>query len=372
MKVETKENVSIWQLFILIILFNMGSSLIKNLAIDAENNGWIAFLIACLVGFCLLFVYFQLLRLFPKKNLFGIIEICLGKWISPILCIVYISYFIFMASYALRDFGELLVATIFEQTPIEFVHLTMILTITYILTLGIEVLGRSAEIFFPYFVIFFALLGIGIVLSGEIEIQNIFPILGDGVKPIIKAVFPNLIYFPFSEILAFMMIFPFVSNFPKGLKAGIGAYFLSGVILAYASFLQIVTLGILKQRSNFPLLSAAREISLLNFIERIDLLIVFIMMLGIIVKVSIFFYAGLKGLEHVFKNPYRNFVLPFGMIITFFSLMIGENYSSYTIKGKAVLPLFVQTPIYVIFPLLLLIIAFVKRKWKGANEYESF
>lgn len=367
MKVETKENVSLWQLFILILLFNMGSSLIKNLAVNAENNGWIALLFACLIGACVLLVYFQLLRWFPKRNLFGIIELCLGKWISPLLCVVYISYFIFIASYALRDFGELLVSTIFEQTPIEFIHISMILVITYILTLGIEVLGRSAEIFFPYFVLFFAFLGVGIVLSGEIETQNIFPILGEGVKPVLKAVFPNLIYFPFSEILTFMMVFPIVSNFRKGLKVGMGAYLLSGIILAYSSLLQIATLGVLKQRSNFPLLSAAREISLLNFIERIDLLIVFIMMLGIIVKVSMFFYAGLKGLEHVFNRSYRNFIFPFGMIIAFFSIMIGENYSTYTKKGSEVLPLYVQTPIYILFPLLLLIIAFIKRKWKEAD-----
>jgi spore germination protein KB len=370
-----KENVSLWQLFILIFLFNMGSSLIKNLAADAENSGWIAMIVACLIGVCILSVYLLLLHLFPKENLFGIIEVCLGKWLSPVLSIIYISYFLFIAAFALRDFGELLVATIFEKTPLEFILISMILVITYILTLGIEVLGRSAEIFIPYFVLFFTFLGIGIIFSGELEIQNIFPILSDGVKPILKSIFPNLIYYPFSEIVAFMMVFPYVTNVRKGRSVGIAAYLVSGMLLAYASFLQIATLGQLKNRSNFPLLSAAREISLLNFIERIDLLIVFMMMLGIIVKVSIFFYAGLKGIEHVFNRPYRSFVFPFAMIIAFISLILGENFTTYTSIGREILPTYVQTPIYIIFPLLLLLIAFVKGKAKaakGENQHESF
>jgi spore germination protein KB len=367
-----KEKVSLWQLFILILLFNMGSSLIKNLASDAENNSWLAILAGCLIGVSILCGYLLLLHFFPKENLYGIIEVCLGKWLSPVLSIVYVSYFLFIAAFALRDFGELMVATIFEKTPLEFIFITMILVVAYILTLGIEVLGRSAEIFFPYFFLFFSLLGFGILFSGELDIQNLFPVLGDGVKPILKAIFPNLIYFPFSEILAFMMIFPYVSNVGKGRTVGIAAYIVSGIMLAYASFLQVVTLGILKNRSNFPLLSAAREISLLNFIERIDLLIVFMMMLGIIVKVSIFFFAGLKGLEHVFHRPYRSFVFPCAMIISFISLTVGENFSTYSSIGRELLPLYVQTPIYIFFPLLLLLIAFIKRKKKGGNQHESF
>jgi spore germination protein KB len=367
-----KEKVSLWQLFILILLFNMGSSLIKNLASDAENNGWLAILVGCLIGVSILCGYLLLLHLFPKENLFGIIGSCLGKWLSPVLSMIYVSYFLFIAAFALRDFGELIVATIFEKTPLEFILITMILVIAYILTLGIEVLGRSAEIFFPYFVLFFSFLGLGILFSGELDIQNLSPVLGDGVKPILKAIFPNLIYFPFSEILAFMMIFPYVTNVRKGRTVGIAAYIVSGGMLAYSSFLQIVTLGHLKNRSNFPLLSAAREISLLNFIERIDLLIVFMMMLGIIVKVSIFFFAGLKGMEHVFIRPYRSFVFPFAMIVSFISLTVGENFSTYSAIGRELLPLYVQTPIYIVFPLLLLLIAFIKRKMKGGNQRESF
>jgi spore germination protein KB len=367
-----EERVSLWQLFILIFLFNMGSSLIKNLAADAENSGWMAIIVACLIGVCILSGYLLLLHLFPKENLFGIIKACLGKWIGMIVSLIYVTYFLFIAAFALRDFGELLVATIFEKTPLEFILITMILVIAYILTLGIEVLGRSAEIFFPYFVLFFIFLGIGIILSGELEIQNIFPMLGDGVTPILKSIFPNLLYFPFSEIVAFMMVFPYVTNIGKGRSIGIAAYIVSGIMLAYSSFLQVATLGNLKNRSNFPLLSAAREISLLNFIERIDLLIVFMMMLGIIVKVSIFFYAGLKGIEHVFNRPYRTFVFPIAMIISFVSLSLGENFSSYTSIGREVLPLYVQTPVYIIFPFLLLLIAFVKKKAKGGKQLESF
>ncbi|MFD2444553.1 GerAB/ArcD/ProY family transporter [Bacillus sp. CGMCC 1.16607] len=366
-----KENISLWQLFILILLFNLGSSIVLNLGTEAKNNAWISILIACAAGLLLVFIYYQLLSWYPKQNLFEIIEACFGKWLGRLFSTLYIVNFFLLASFVLRDFGELMVSTIYTRTPIEFIHLTMIIVILYILTLGIEVLGRAAEIFIPYALLFLLFVGLGIIFSGEFDIENLFPILGDGLMPVLKPVYPVLLNFPFGEFITFMVIIPYVSNIRYARKVGISAYLLSGIILAYSAILQIAALGILKDRANFPLLSAAREISLLHFIERIDLLIVFIMMLGIVVKVSVLFYGGLKGLEHIFRLPYRSFGFPMAMIVSLFSISIGEDYPSYFEKGVIFIPNYFQTPLNMIIPLLLLTIAFIKKKMGLVNKNES-
>lgn len=367
-----KENISLWQLFILIILFNLGSSIVVNIGAGAGNNSWIAILIACFAGLLLISIYFLILFRFPKLNLFEILEICFGKWLGKLLGIFYSTYFFLIASFVLRDFGELMISTIFEETPIEFITLTMILVILYILILGIEVLGRVAEIFIPYAVTFLIFVGIGISLSGELELKNLSPLLGEGLKPILQEVFRNLIHFPFGEFIAFMVIIPYVTRFNHTVKTGVSAYVLSGFILAYSAILQIATLGPIKNRTNFPLLAAAREISLLNFIERVDLLIVFIMMLGIVVKVAIFFYGGLKGLETIFQIPHRSFGFPIAMIVSLTSITIGKNFASYIYIGIEVIPLYLQTTFQIGIPLLLLTIAFFKKKKRVVTKDESF
>lgn len=363
-----KENISLWQLFILILLFHLGSAIVVNLGEEAGNSAWISILIACVAGLILVGIYFKLLNWFPNKNLFEILEVCLGKWLGRLIGILYITYFFLIASFVLRDFGELMVSTIFTRTPLEFIHLTMILLILYILLLGIEVLGRISEIFIPYALTFLLFLGVGIALSGELDIENIFPIFGVGIKSILKPVFTELMFFPFGEFIAFMVIIPYVTKVQYAVKTGVSAYLLSGLFLCYSSFLQITTLGSLKNRANFPLLSAARDISLLNFIERVDLLIVFIMMLGIIVKVSVFFYGGMKGLENIFQIPYRSFAFPMAMIVALSSIMIGENYPTYINMGIQVIPKYLHTLFQILIPIILLALAFLNKARRLASK----
>jgi spore germination protein KB len=366
-----QENISLWQLFILILLTNLGSSIVVNIGAGAGNNAWISILIACFSGLLFLFIYFRILKWFPRKHLFEIIDICFGKVIGRMISFAYIAYFFLIAAFVIRDFGELMVSAIYEKTPMEFIHLTMMLVILYIVMLGLEVLGRASEIFIPYALLFILFLGFGIAFSGELEPHNLLPILGDGIMPVLKPAFLEIIQFPFGEFIIFMTIIPFATKLKHAFRTGTAAYLFSGLVLAYSSGLQTATLGVLKNRTNFPLLSVARNISLLQFIERVDLLIVFIMMLGIVVKASVFFYGGLKGLEFVFQKPYRSFGFPMAMIIVYFSISIGDSYPAYIAIGVKVLPTYIQTLFQVGIPILLLTIAYMKKKWGGVKSYES-
>jgi spore germination protein KB len=366
-----QENISLWQLFILILLTTLGSSIVVNIGAEAGNNAWISILIACFSGLLFLFIYFRLHKWFPRKHLFEIIDICFGKVLGRLISLGYITYFFLIASFVIRDFGELMVSSIFEETPIEFIHITMMLVILYIVMLGLEVLGRASEIFIPYALLFILFLGFGIAFSGELKLNRLLPILGDGLKPVLKPAFLEIIQFPFGEFVVFMVVIPFVSKLKYAYRTGTAAYIFSGLVLAYSSLLQTVTLGVLKDRTNFPLLSVARNISLLEFIERVDLLIVFIMMLGIVVKASVFFYGGLKGLEFIFHKPYRSFGFPMAMIIAYFSISVGDNYPAYIEIGIKVLPTYLQTLFHVGIPILLLTIAYMKKKWGSVKSYES-
>jgi spore germination protein KB len=366
-----QEKISLWQLFIVILLSNLGSSIVVNIGAEAENNVWIAIIIACITGLLFVLVYLKLLYWFPNKNLYEILSLCFGKWLGRLMGLLYISYFFLIASFVLRDFGELMVSTIYSRTPIEFIHITMILLVLYLVILGLEVLARSVEIFTPYAMLFLIFLGVGVLFSGVIKLENLSPILQDGVMQVIKPAMIELLHFPFLEFIAFMVIIPYVSKFQLAAKVSIAAYLVSGIFLVYSSLLQVTTLGVLKSRVNFPLLSVARQISLLNFIERVDLLIVFIMMLGIIVKVSVLFYGGLKGLEHLFKIPYRSFGFPMAMLIALFSILIAEDYPTYIEKGLIVITYYFQSFLHLVVPLTLFIVGFFKKKKRVVNHLES-
>jgi spore germination protein KB len=368
MKSSMTEKLSLWQFFLLIYIFETGSSVVVAIAGEAKKDAWVAVLIATLIGVMIMFFYTFIIQKGDNQNLFQIMEFCFGKYVGRLLILIYILYFFYIAARVLRDFGELMVSTIFTKTPIEFLSLTMMLLIAYILYLGIEVLGRTSEIFIPYIVLFIVFVGVGVVFSGEMEFNNILPIFENGFKPIIKAVFPTLIGFPFGELVTFMVIIPMVSKVKKVRTVALLSVFLSGLLLVYTTVIQIGTLGeSIRRRSNFPLLSAAREISLLNFIERVDLLIVFIVMFGIIVKVSIFFYGGLIGLQQMINQSYRQFIFPFSLLIAFFSIVISKDFAEHIEEGLKIVPYFLHLPMQLGLPFLILLILMIKKRKKSGT-----
>jgi spore germination protein KB len=361
MNSSLNEKLSVWQFFLLIFIFETGSSVVVGVGGDAKKDAWIAILVATFIGILILLFYFYLIHKAENRNLFQMFEFGFGKWIGKFVSILYILYFFYIAARVLRDFGELMVSTIFEKTPIEFLSITMMLLIAYILSLGIEVLGRSSEIFIPYIVLFILFVGLGVFLSEELDLSNLLPVFENGAKPILNAIFPDLIGFPFGELIAFTVLIPKVAHVKRVKIVGGLAVLLSGLLLVYSTIIQIGTLGEnIRGRSNFPLLSAAREVSLLNFIERVDLLIVFIVMFGILVKVSVFFYGGLIGLEQLFKRPYRQFVLPMALLIAFFSIVISKHFAEHIEEGIQIIPLYMHMPFQFIIPTMLLLVLIIK------------
>lgn len=366
-----KETISLLQLFILLLIFEMGSATVVGIGGEAKQNVWLAILIAGLIGVgYILLLHFMLGRK-VGLNLFGLIEFCLGKWVGRAISLLYILYFVYLSSRVLRDFGELIVSTIFIYTPIEIISITIMLTITYMLYAGIEVMARTSEIFFPYVFSFTFLVGFFILLSGEIHVENLRPFLEDGIRPVLKAVFPGLLTFPFGELIAFATVLPLVTKFKKAKGFAIGGIVLSTLVLVYSAIIQVMTLGQeMKRRANFPLLSAAREISLLDFIERVDIAVVFVVMFGIMVKIGIFFFGAVKGLEHISKREYRSFLFPIGSLICLSSIIITDSFAEHIEEGLRIVPYFIHIPFQFALPFLLLVIVLIRTRKKNRKRGE--
>jgi spore germination protein KB len=179
MKQVQTESISQIQLVVLIILFNSGSTIILNIGEEAKNNAWLAILLASWIGVAIMLFHFRIMNYYPGKHLYQMLDSGLGKILGHIVGMGYILYFFISAGLSVRNLGELMVNTIFPETPIEVFMISMVLTSAYILYHGIEVLGRSTEIFFPYFIVFLLLIGIGLLFSGQLLIRHLEPFLGD-------------------------------------------------------------------------------------------------------------------------------------------------------------------------------------------------
>lgn len=361
-----KVKINAFQLFVLVFLFEMGSAILVGLGASAKQDAWMAILLGMAGGLVLFLVYHRLFTYYPELTFTNYVQEIAGKWIGRIIGFLYIIYYIYLAARVLRDFVELLLSTVYTQTPQFVVTSLMMLTISYAIYKGIEVMARVAELLF--FLIYFMAIsgGLLIVFSGLIHLENLKPILEDGLMPVIKTTLTQTINFPFGEMIVFTMILPILNEAKKAAHICIFAMVLSGMNIAITVLIDISTLGVdLYMRSPFPLLSAIQEIQLLDFLERLDVLFMLYLTIGGFMKIGVFYYAAVVGTVDLFKLKKPNkIIFPIGLLVLFASGAIASNYSEDLKEGLEVVPIYLHWPFQIIIPGILLIIAFFRNRAK--------
>ncbi|MEH7215321.1 GerAB/ArcD/ProY family transporter [Priestia megaterium] len=361
-----KAKISASQLFILMVMFELGSALLVPLAIDAKQDAWLAILLGMAVSFVLLLVYHRLYLYYPDLLLTEYIQKILGKAIGSVLAFVYILYFMYDASRVLRDFGEMLLAFAYPDTPLFIANALLMLVIIYTIRKGIEVIARSGELLFIFMYVLAVAGFILIISSGLIDSKNLQPVLEGGLFPILKVVFIQTLYFPFTEVIVFTMIFPYLNNSKKAKVTMLCATGLSGINLIITMLINVCVLGVnLTARSQFPLLSTVQTIQVANFLERLDVFFMLALIITIFFKICVLFYAAVVGTANLFKvkSPSR-LSYPLGLIILFLSITIASNVQEHIYEGLKVTMFVLHIPLLAIIPPLLLLVAFFKNKKK--------
>ncbi|WP_144549892.1 GerAB/ArcD/ProY family transporter [Bacillus sp. X1(2014)] len=361
-----RAKISGFQLFVLIVLFEMGSALLLSPGSEAKQDAWIAILFGLVGGIIVFFIYYRLYMYYPDLPLTSYLQKIIGKWFGKVIGFLYIVYFIYIASRVLRDFGELLTTTIYNSTPLFVINTLMVVTIIYGIHKGFEVLARVCEIYFGivYITAIFGMLLI--TFSGLIHLGNLTPILENGWKPVIKTFLKTTLTFPFGEMVVFTMLLPFLNDKKKAKLVCLGGMILAGINITITTVVNISVLGVgLFHRSTFPLLTTIGKIQIADFLERLDVLFMLYLIIGGFFKIAIFYYAAVAGAADIFefKNQ-RKLVFPIGMIVLFGSITIASNFAEFIREGTVFVLIFLSWPFQIIIPSILLIIAFFRNRKK--------
>ncbi|WP_066253619.1 GerAB/ArcD/ProY family transporter [Neobacillus drentensis] len=364
-----KAKVSAFQMFVLIVLFEMGSAILLGLGSQAKQDAWIAILFGLGGGVIVFFIYYRLYMYYPDLPLTSYLQKIVGKWPGRFIGFLYIVYFMYQASRILRDFGELLATTIYNNTPLFVINTLMIVTIIYAMHKGFEVLARVGEIFFGI-IYLTAILGmLLIVFSGLIHLENLKPILENGLKPVIKTFLRETITFPYGEMIVFTMVLPFFNDKKKVKIVCLGGMILAGINITITTIVNIAVLGVgLFHRATFPLLSTVGRIQIADFIERLDVLFMLYLIIAGFFKIAIYFYAAVAGAADIFqiKNQ-RKLGFPIGLIVLFGSITIASNIAEFIQEGSMIVPFYLSWPFQIIIPFILLIIAFLRNRKKKTS-----
>lgn len=348
--------ISPFQLAVLIIGFLFGSSAIMNPSAAAKQDAWLAYIIGWAGGLILMSIYVAIARLNPDKTLVGILKSTFGKYLGSLLAVFYIWYFIHLAALVARNYGSFMGIFVYVQTPRVFIIGVFLIVVAYGVRKGLEVIARANEILVPFvpiivFVIFFSSYSV-------YEISNFFPVLENGIKPVLSSGF-SVLTFPFGEAVVFLMIFPFLNKQEKLLKVSYISVFIIGLILLNITVRDLMILGPdMFSRVTFPPGVSARLIPPID----LDPLINVNLLIGGGVKMAICIFAAVFGISQLFDlEDYKLFVLPIIAIVVSLSMWLYDNVLQMLTWAEEIYPYYVA-PFQIIIPVIILIISYLKRQ----------
>ncbi|SDH83430.1 GerAB/ArcD/ProY family transporter [Alteribacillus bidgolensis] len=368
-----KAKISAIQLFTLMFMFDLGSSLVVSYGVTAKKDAWLAILLGMCGGIVLFFIYYFLFRQYPNLPLTGYARKIFGKYLGWIVGLLYTAYFLYNGSRNVRDFGDLLLTSTMPKTPLLAINILFVLAICYVLYLGIEVLGRTAEVFIVILILFGLTGNFLVLVSGGVDIHNLQPFLENGWKPILTTAFPLLTVFPFGDMLVFTMLLPYLNRPELVKKVWLSSVILSGLTLSYTISLNIAVLSVEEvERSTFPLLSTIGKVNLFEFIQRLDAIVVFTFLITMFFKTSIYLYSAVIGIVDLFKlKNHQQIVLPIGVIFLFLSMIIASDFAEHIEEGLVTIQYPIQLPFLIIIPLLMLIVTMIRNGFKKKGRSKS-
>lgn len=354
------------QLFVLIILFEIGSTTLFALGIDTvKQDAWLAILIAFFLGCGLLWIYTDIQRHYFDQHWGGILTAVLGKWISKPVILMYALYFIYIASLNLFDFGMSTVITVLPETPIQVVLALMVMLIIYVVVfLNIQVLSRAAEILMPILLFFFIAIYILVIISGIFDFKNLLPILENNTKKIMETASFSLVNFPFGEMVVFLMYWHHVNSKQIIRKTSFLAFGIAGVFIIITNITIVAVLGVsIATIVDIPLFHVIQKINIGRFITRLDPVGIVILFIGGFFKMVLNFYAGLILLQSLFKIAHNKWFIViicisfWGFTYFHFPNVVFQRW----VELKVMVP-YIHTIFQVIIPLLILLLLRIKCK----------
>ncbi len=206
-----------------------------------------------------------------------------------------------------------------------------------------------------------------VLISGNVDFHNLQPFLEHGWKPIVTTAFPHIVIFPFAEMLVFTMLLPYLNRPELVKKVWLSALISSGLILSWTASLNIAVLSVgVMERATFPTLATVGQVNLLEFIQRLDAIVVFTLLITVFFKASIYLYGAVIGLADLFhlKN-HQPILLPIGGILIFLSMMIASDFAEMTEEGFIFVHYYLGIPLLILIPLLMLLVAMIRNRFKN-------
>ncbi|UQZ36787.1 spore gernimation protein [Paenibacillus sp. PK3_47] len=356
------------ELAVTLSLFEVGSTTLFLIGGEAKQDAWLAMLIGALGGLLLLLLHLAIHRQEPKLDLFMLFRRFTGKYLGCLLNLLFVIYFTYEASRNLRDLSEVTVLTLLNNTSVWIIAVIAILVISNTVRYGYKVLFLMCMMLFPLMIFGYLLISVLIPATGLFHYELSLPVLENGWTPVFRAAVPEIISFPFGQVVLFLVFYPHVHKDGNLIKTVILSYLATALSLTFINQLIIFVMGPkLAAYSTLPLLETVQMIDLAEILERMDALFTLLLFLGLGIKIAAFFSGAVIGLERITGVGYKKWVIPVAVLL-YGLAFLSPNYTHHIQVGRGEVLNYVSPVFQLALPLLLFIVIMIRKRKKKKKQ----
>lgn len=330
----------------------------------AGHDMWLSPIWASLMGVATVCISVGLHKLYPRSTMMTASTQILGFIPGKLFGLLYLYFLPHITGVVIRQYGEFVSSTALPQTPILVIMATLTVVSAVNVRLGIEVVGRSSQIFVAFIALL--ILFVFVLLTGEFHPEELLPLGEKGILPSLKgAVAPSAWY---AEYILLAFLTPFIKDSSNILNRGLWSVLLVTVTMLASNLACLFLMGDLTESFNYPLFIAARYITIADFMQHLEAMIIAIWIAGIFVKISVFLYVFSVAVAEWFQlKDYKPVVFPLTflcMVYSFWIVNSPSDLASLINGGGNLYTLFFMF----LLPALLLCFGMVKHKLAKAKK----
>lgn len=330
------------------------------------RDAWLSPIVAGGIGLAVMLTMVVLNNYFPKQTPIEYLQTIFGKWLGSIFGAYLIWVVLKLFAIIMREVADFTVTAALPRTPPEIITLLMLLVVLYVTRKGIEVICR-----FTQFVVIIELIQIVasvlLLASKDLDFAHLTPLFENGTGPLLRSSF--LVSGWTGELFLAGFFLPFIRVKHGTVKSAFWSVITLTALLFIPIFFVIGVFGdVLGSRMLFGLYEVARYISIAEFLERLDPIVMGSWIMFVFCKLIIFCYAASLGLAQLLRfSDYRPMVSIVCVVAFTMNEQLFVNQGDLTYYFSTAHPPFVFL-IEIIFPLLILFTAMLRQKWKGESH----
>jgi len=358
------------QLFFSVTCFILSSALLTTFfSAVTYQDSWISVIIGALITIPVMILMAQLMKMYPDKSLLCVCCEVFGKTVGKILSVIYLIFFLILASLNLGDLGYFIQSTIMNNTPTLLVVVLFMFVCAQAVKGGAQIVCRYSMLFT---FVFLSILVVGTTLSLPLfHLENFLPVFHlPFVKYVQGAHIMSMI--PLAETTVFLMFMPAVS----GDKSKLNRYLILALIFGTISILIIVIRNTAVLNDTIHLLSLPpfevfRLINVSSAMSHMEILFAVSFIMLFFFKVSVVFYAAVIAFSETFGlKSYKSIVYLVGALIVAMSFNLYYSNIEHIYSAMRFTAFQWMLP-EIIIPLALLIGGKIKNKKKQNQPQQS-